>query len=112
MTAATSERVGAWRHARAIALLPFVNVALVPGALLALFPMAPPQTGGAFAASIAGTALVVSGLALVVRGIVAPKKRVFAGIPAQCTPRRSPERLGAIRILHEFISRGSPPPRR
>ena len=31
-------RIGAWRHARAIALLPFMNTVAIPSALLALWP--------------------------------------------------------------------------
>lgn len=105
MTAATSERVGAWRHARAIALLPFVNVALVPGALLALFPMAPPQTGGAVAASIAGTALVVSGLALVVH-TVSLFVRFGAGTLAPWDPTRELVTAGAYRYSRNPMKAG------
>lgn len=97
MTAAAStERVGAWRHVRAIALLPFFNTALVPGALLALFPPAPMRSGGAAAASIAGTALVVCGLALVLH-TVSLFVRFGAGTLAPWDPTRELVTTGAYR---------------
>jgi protein-S-isoprenylcysteine O-methyltransferase Ste14 len=72
MTVATRvERVTAWRHARAIALLPFMNTVMIPGALLAAFPPALPLRWGAaaVAATLAGTALLTAGIALVAHSI-------------------------------------------
>ena len=104
MTAVGNECVGAWRHARAIALLPFVNVALVPGALLALFPTAP-QTGASAAASIGGTALVVSGVALVVH-TVSLFVRFGAGTLAPWDPTRELVTAGAYRYSRNPMKAG------
>jgi protein-S-isoprenylcysteine O-methyltransferase Ste14 len=63
MTAATrSEPVAAWRHVRAIALLPFMNTVVIPSALLLLSPPAPPLQWNT---ALAGSALAATGVALV-----------------------------------------------
>ena len=103
--AASSERVGAWRHVRTIALLPFVNIALVPGALLALFPSAPMQSGRAVTAAIAGTALVVCGLALVVH-TVSLFVRFGAGTLAPWDPTRELVTTGAYRYSRNPMKAG------
>ena len=104
MTAtASGERVGAWRHVRAIALLPFVNTAVVPGALLALDPPAPMARNAA--ASIAGTALVVCGLALVVH-TVSLFVRFGAGTLAPWDPTRELVTTGAYRYSRNPMKAG------
>jgi protein-S-isoprenylcysteine O-methyltransferase Ste14 len=63
-------RVTAWRHARAIALLPFTNTVVIPGALLTRWPQTwevpPPATATLL---VAGAALAAGGLWLVVHSI-------------------------------------------
>ena len=67
MSAVSSrETVSAWRHARAIALLPFMNTFVVPSALLLLFP---PERPLAWTTGLAGAALGAAGAALVVHCI-------------------------------------------
>ena len=104
MTATTSgERVGAWRHVRAIALLPFVNTAVVPGALLTLFPPAPMPSNAA--ATMAGIALVVCGLALVVH-TVSLFVRFGAGTLAPWDPTRELVTTGAYRYSRNPMKAG------
>jgi protein-S-isoprenylcysteine O-methyltransferase Ste14 len=68
--AAGISRVTAWRHARAVLLLPVMNTVVIPAALLQLFPPSPSQwSATAVAAAIAGAALVGAGAALVVHSI-------------------------------------------
>jgi protein-S-isoprenylcysteine O-methyltransferase Ste14 len=59
---ASSESVSPWRHASAIALLPFMNTLIIPAVLLVLSPPSPEWPAGA---TIAGVALVAAGAALV-----------------------------------------------
>lgn len=74
MTAATVESstaVTPWRHARAIALLPFMNTVVIPSVLLTLWP---PPTGAPIAAAAAlamaaGAVLLCGGVALVVHSV-------------------------------------------
>jgi protein-S-isoprenylcysteine O-methyltransferase Ste14 len=62
--------VSAWRHARAIALLPFMNTVVIPTAILlstdegAALPLA-----AAIAAALVGAVLLVAGVTLVVHSI-------------------------------------------
>jgi protein-S-isoprenylcysteine O-methyltransferase Ste14 len=63
--------VTAWRHVRAIALLPFMNTVVIPALLLTLWPSA---VAGALSASVlltmfAGAVLVAGGAALVAHSI-------------------------------------------
>jgi protein-S-isoprenylcysteine O-methyltransferase Ste14 len=70
MTVTTrNERVSAWRHARAIALLPFMNTVVIPAALLAAFPLALTLNATTVAAMLIGAALVAGGVALVAHSI-------------------------------------------
>jgi protein-S-isoprenylcysteine O-methyltransferase Ste14 len=66
---APGARVSAWRHARAIALLPLMNTVIIPSALLALWP--PARSAGASQAAVAliGIALLLGGGALVAHSI-------------------------------------------
>lgn len=68
MTSATE--VTAWRHASAIALLPFMNTVVIPCAVLACWPQpwAAPRAATA-ALLMAGTTLAAGGLWLVVHSI-------------------------------------------
>lgn len=63
---ASGEPVSAWRHVRAIALLPFMNTVVIPGALLLLFPPVRPLE---WTAALAGAALTASGAALLIHCI-------------------------------------------
>ena len=74
MTAATvspSTTVTPWRHARAIALLPFMNTVVIPSVLLTLWPLpaGAPFTGTAAIAVAAGVLLLCTGLALVIHSV-------------------------------------------
>jgi protein-S-isoprenylcysteine O-methyltransferase Ste14 len=66
----SADKVTAWRHALAIALLPFMNTVVIPGALLTrwqqTWEVPPPATA---ALLVAGAALAVGGLWLVVHSI-------------------------------------------
>ena len=60
--------VTAWRHARAIALLPFVSTVVIPGALLTLWPRPWDAPSAAKAALLtAGAGLALGGVWLVLR---------------------------------------------
>jgi protein-S-isoprenylcysteine O-methyltransferase Ste14 len=88
--------VGVWRHARAVALLPAVNTAVIPAALLALFPSALGRGAAALAASLAGLALAACGLALVAH-TVSLFVRFGAGTLAPWDPTRELVTAGAYR---------------
>jgi protein-S-isoprenylcysteine O-methyltransferase Ste14 len=95
MTATTrNERVTAWRHVRAIALLPFMNTVVIPGALLAAFPPALTLSATAVAAALAGATLVTVGVLLAAHSI-----RLFvrlgAGTLAPWDPTRALVSSGA-----------------
>jgi protein-S-isoprenylcysteine O-methyltransferase Ste14 len=58
--------VTAWRHARAIALLPLMNTVLIPSGLLVLRPATLPAASmGQVATALLGATLIVMGAALV-----------------------------------------------
>jgi protein-S-isoprenylcysteine O-methyltransferase Ste14 len=71
MTDATSNarEVTTWRHARAIALLPFTNTVAMPGALLALWPSRPAVDAASVALLVFGVLLMVCGIAVVAHTI-------------------------------------------
>jgi len=94
--AAANERVGAWRHVRAIALLPFVNTVVIPGALLTLFPPAPARNVADLAAAFGGTALVACGATLVAH-TVSLFVRFGKGTLAPWDPTRELVTTGAYR---------------
>ena len=50
-----SEPISAWRHARAVALLPFMSTVVVPSALVLLWPPAPTLQ---WASALAGSTLL------------------------------------------------------
>lgn len=64
-------RVGGWRHASAIVLLPFMNTVVIPSVLLTLWPASWPVTlsAGGVSRIVAGAALIAVGAALVVHSI-------------------------------------------
>jgi protein-S-isoprenylcysteine O-methyltransferase Ste14 len=62
-------RVSPARHARAIALLPFMNTVLIPSVLLALWPPSPHTDSAGLALSLAGITLLLGGAALVVHSV-------------------------------------------
>ena len=70
MTGPTANGAGvsAWRHARAIVLLPFMNTVVIPSALLVLWPPAQ-HAGAARAAALVGVVLLLCGSALVAHSI-------------------------------------------
>jgi protein-S-isoprenylcysteine O-methyltransferase Ste14 len=62
--------VSPWRHARAIALLPFVNTVVIPAAILASTDEGADFSGSpAIAALVIGAALLAAGVALVAHSI-------------------------------------------
>jgi protein-S-isoprenylcysteine O-methyltransferase Ste14 len=102
MSAAWSERVSAWRHIRAIALLPFMNTVAIPGVLLLLCPPARPLE---WTSSLAGTALAASGAALVVH-CVRLFVRFGAGTLAPWDPTRELVGAGAYRYSRNPMKAG------
>lgn len=96
--AASSQPVAAWRHLRAIALLPFMNTVVIPSTLLLLLPpmWSPESTAVAVAAALAGAALATAGAALVAHCI-----RLFmrfgSGTLAPWDPTRELVSAGAYR---------------
>jgi protein-S-isoprenylcysteine O-methyltransferase Ste14 len=71
MTSSTSSvaRVTAWRHARAVALLPFTNTVVIPGVLLAMGQPAPLTHTARLALSLVGIVALLCGAALVIHSI-------------------------------------------
>jgi protein-S-isoprenylcysteine O-methyltransferase Ste14 len=96
--AARDEHVPAWRHARAIALLPFVNTVVIPGLVLAALPPAQPLPSDAasIAEAVAGVALLAFGVALVVHSI-RQLARLGRGTLAPWDPTRELVLAGAYR---------------
>lgn len=101
------EPVAAWRHACAIALLPFMNTVVIPGALLLLFPPARTLewTSAAGAAALAGAALAAAGAALVVH-CVRLFMRLGSGTLAPWDPTRELVIAGAYRYMRNPMKAG------
>jgi protein-S-isoprenylcysteine O-methyltransferase Ste14 len=100
-------RVTAWRHARAIAMLPIVNTVLIPGAWLALWPVPLPSLTpvAALAATLCAAALIAAGATLVVHSI-----RLFVrfghGTLAPWDPTRELVSAGAYRYVRNPMKAG------
>jgi protein-S-isoprenylcysteine O-methyltransferase Ste14 len=105
--AAWSEPVSAWRHVRAIALLPFLNTIVIPSALLLAFPPAPAGelTAAAIAAALVGATLAVAGAALVVH-CVRLFVRLGSGTLAPWDPTRELVNAGAYRYSRNPMKTG------
>ena len=105
--AALREPVAAWRHACAIALLPFMNTLVIPGALLLLSP--PTRTlewtGVSIAAGLAATALAAAGVALVVH-CIRLFVRLGSGTLAPWDPTRELVIAGAYRHMRNPMKAG------
>lgn len=114
--AASSASVSPWRHARAIALLPFMNTVIIPSVLLLLSPPPPEWPAGA---TVAGAALAAAGAALVAHcvhlfirigdGTLAPwdptRELVLAGVYRYS---RNPMKAGLFLVLAgEALATGS-----
>jgi protein-S-isoprenylcysteine O-methyltransferase Ste14 len=98
--------VSAWRHVRAVALLPFMNAVLVPAVLLAVFPVAPFEWNiKAIAAAAAGGALVAAGAALVGH-CIALFVRFGSGTLAPWDPTRELVDAGAYRHSRNPLKAG------
>lgn len=72
MTPGTSSApVTAWRHVRAITLLPFMNTVVIPGSLLVAFPpeLPPRQDALSIVTIVAGIAAGIAGAALVAHAV-------------------------------------------
>ena len=105
--AAWSEPVAAWRHVRAIALLPFMNTVAIPSALLLRLPPAPsPEwTAVAVAAALAGAALAAVGVALVAH-CIGLFVRFGSGTLAPWDPARELVSAGAYRYSRNPMKAG------
>jgi protein-S-isoprenylcysteine O-methyltransferase Ste14 len=66
---ANGARISAWRHARAILLLPFMNTVVIPSALLVLWPPMPPMGASRVPSALVGIVLLLGGGALVAHSI-------------------------------------------
>jgi protein-S-isoprenylcysteine O-methyltransferase Ste14 len=112
-----NERVTAWRHARAIALLPFMNTVVIPSVLLAAFP----PVLSLSATAVVGAALVAGGVTLVAhtsrlfvrfgQGTLAPWDATRALVNAGaygCT--RNPMKSGLFLVLsgEALLTRSAP----
>jgi protein-S-isoprenylcysteine O-methyltransferase Ste14 len=108
MTTATpgSSAVTAWRHARAVGLLPFTNTVVIPGALLTLWP---PPVRAVDAASVAlllaGSLLMLCGIALVAHTI-GLFVRLGRGTLAPWDPTRELVVAGAYRYSRNPMKAG------
>jgi protein-S-isoprenylcysteine O-methyltransferase Ste14 len=105
--AASNPPVSAWRHARAIALLPFMNTVAIPGALLIVFPSArsPEWNGVAVAAATIGAVLIAAGAALVAH-CIALFVRLGSGTLAPWDPTRALVGTGAYRHIRNPMKAG------
>jgi protein-S-isoprenylcysteine O-methyltransferase Ste14 len=103
--AALRAPVAAWRHARAIVLLPFMNTVVIPGALLLLFPPARTLEWAALAALLAGGALAAAGAALVVH-CIRLFVRLGSGTLAPWDPTRELVVAGAYRYVRNPMKAG------
>jgi protein-S-isoprenylcysteine O-methyltransferase Ste14 len=105
--AAGSAPVAAWRHVRAIALLPFMNTVAIPSVLLLLFPpaRAPEWTVVAVAAALAGAALATVGAALVAH-CIGLFVRLGSGTLAPWDPARELVSAGAYRYSRNPMKAG------
>lgn len=108
MTTATpsGSEITAWRHARAVALLPFTNTVVIPGVLLALSPPPLPAVDGASVAlQLFGLLLMLCGIALVAHTI-----RLFVrfgrGTLAPWDPTRELVSAGAYRYSRNPMKGG------
>jgi protein-S-isoprenylcysteine O-methyltransferase Ste14 len=96
---------GAWRHARAIALLPLTNTVVIPAALLALWPVEPPAGGVALALLAIGSAVATAGVALVAHSI-SLFMRLGRGTLAPWDPTRALVAAGAYRYHRNPMKAG------
>lgn len=105
--AAWSEPVAAWRHVRAIALLPFMNTVVIPSALLLLFPpsRAPEWTAVAVTAALGGAALAAAGATLVAH-CIRLFMRLGSGTLAPWDPARELLSAGAYRYSRNPMKGG------
>jgi protein-S-isoprenylcysteine O-methyltransferase Ste14 len=107
MTAHVAAAVSSWRHARAIALLPFMNTVVIPGVLLTLFPphLPPAWRLASVLAAVAGTVAIASGATLAVHSI-----RLFIrlgrGTLAPWDPTRELVSVGAYRFSRNPLKAG------
>jgi protein-S-isoprenylcysteine O-methyltransferase Ste14 len=103
----TAARAPAWRHVRAIALLPFTNTVLIPSVLLAVWPATPPSlaTPGALLAALAGGVLFAAGAALVIHSI-GLFVRLGRGTLAPWDPTRELVSAGAYRYSRNPMKGG------
>jgi protein-S-isoprenylcysteine O-methyltransferase Ste14 len=98
--------VTAWRHARAIALLPFVSTVVMPGALLTLWPRPWDAPSAAKAALLtAGAGLALGGVWLAVHSI-ALFMRLGHGTLAPWDPTRQLVGEGAYRYSRNPMKAG------
>jgi protein-S-isoprenylcysteine O-methyltransferase Ste14 len=112
MTSATPSApvVTAWRHARAVAMLPFTNTIVIPGVLLTLWPPLLRVDAASVALLLFGLPLMLCGIALVAhtirlfvrlgRGTLAPwdptRELVIAGAYRYS---RNPMKVGLFLVL-------------
>jgi protein-S-isoprenylcysteine O-methyltransferase Ste14 len=104
--ALASGDAGAWRHVRAIALLPFMNTVVIPSILLESWPALPLERGtAAVAVTAIGLVLVAAGAALVVHSV-----RLFVrlgrGTLAPWDPTRALVAAGAYRYTRNPMKAG------
>lgn len=90
-----SAKISAWRHLRAIALLPFMNTVLIPTVLILVWPPAAPSGASAqWLVRAVGLVLVAAGGTLVAHS-VAWFVRAGGGTLAPWDPTRALLRTGA-----------------
>jgi len=100
--AVSSDSVSPWRHARAIALLPFMNTVIIPSVLLLLSPPPPQWPAGA---TVAGATLVAAGAAHVAH-CVRLFIRIGDGTLAPWDPTRELVLAGAYRYSRNPMKAG------
>jgi protein-S-isoprenylcysteine O-methyltransferase Ste14 len=98
--------VTGWRHARAVALLPFMNAVVIPALILVFMPAPPPQWSlASLSVRGLGLALLCAGAALVAHSI-----RLFVrmgqGTLAPWDPARALLRAGAYRYCRNPLKAG------